>query len=310
MFSTWSFAARGHAAAWPALAGGGASLDAVEAAARVVESDPDVDSVGYGGLPDAAGDMSLDGCVMLSPERCGSVCAVRRHLHVVSLARRVMEDTPHVMLAGPDADDFADDLGMPEQDLLAPEARARWERWRRDPQVVDQSLDRGYAPPRPIDTGAGGRLFAPDEPGGHDTVSVLALDGAGHLAGSCSTSGTPFKSPGRVGDSPIIGHGLYVDPGVGAAAATGTGEMVMGLCSSFHVVEEMRRGATPNEAVRAALERIPTSFTIEPHHQVAIIALHRDGRRAAAALHDGFKSVVTDEAGTRVEDPDVVVLPR
>ena len=184
------FGAAANTAARPALAAGGAALDAVEAVCRHVELDPAVDSVGWCGLPDRDGAMSLDGCVMLDPARVGSVCAYTHAPHPVSAARRVMEASPHVMLVGAGADAFAREEGLPAGEVLSDSARAAHASWR----------------------AAGG-----GPPSAHDTVAALALDDSGALAGACSTSGMSWKLPGRVGDSPIPGHGLYVAPGVGAA---------------------------------------------------------------------------------------------
>lgn len=320
IISTWSFSSRGNDTAWPMLASGGSALDAVEACCATVDAAPDVDSVGYGGLPDASGRVSLDGCIMLSPARCGSACALRHHLHPVSVARRVMERTSHVMLAGMDADEFADLQGLPRCELLSPEAKAAWETWSTKPTVIDQSRDRLVAGLRPIDGGPGadGRLFAANAPRAsgsedrwkhHDTIGTLAIDSHGTLAGACSTSGMPYKVPGRVGDSPIIGHGLYVDPTAGAATATGAGELVMGVCGSFLAVELMRQGRSPIEALVATLERIRSSYELQPHHQVAMIALRPDGAWAAAALRPGFRVAVRDDAGSRVLEPDATLLP-
>ena len=180
---------------------------------------------------------------------------------------------------------------------------------------------------RPTDTGSGGQLFGsehakPPAPAdlrqaadesrwdGHDTIGTLALDGAGTLAGACSTSGTPFKLPGRVGDSPIIGHGLYVDTasGGGAATATGTGELIMAVCASFLVVESMRRGASPLEAIRVALERITSRAALKPHHQVALLALDHAGGWASGALRPGFLCSVRDRDGSRVVEPNFVLV--
>lgn len=330
--STWSFGLRANEDAWPHLAAG-RTLDAVEAACAYADRAPDIDSVGYGGLPDAGGRVSLDGCVMLSPARCGSVAGLRTHLHPVSVARRVMERTPHVMLVGADADAFASREGFPAAELLSPEARATYEKWLREGGVVDQSRDSGlsaakgigFDPLRPVDRrhGGDGRLFGggdtPPEPGSlpadearwrhHDTIGCLALGMDGALAGGCSTSGTPFKVPGRVGDSPIIGHGLYVDPRAGAATATGTGELIMGICGAFLVVESMRRGATALEAVREATRRIAESYALEQHHQAAFLAMAPDGSFASAALRPGYRTSVRDAAGARAVDPDFVAIP-
>ena len=309
--STWSFSTRGNASAWAALSAGGDPLDAVLEACRVAEEDPGVDSVGFGGLPDAAGRVSLDGCVMRSPAECGSACGLRRHLHPARVARLVMERTPHVMLVGEAADEFADLHGEPARELVSDGARESWERWRAAPPTLDeaaaQARDRAL---RPVDTGkpGAGALFGMHSGNearwhDHDTIGSLALGADGRLAGACSTSGMPWKVPGRVGDSPIIGHGLYVDPEVGAATATGTGELIMGVCGAFLAVEEMRRGATPLEAARAVVERIGRSYRIEPHHQTAFVVLGRDGTMGAAALRAGFLVAVRAPAGERLEPP-------
>ena len=319
--STWSFGLRANDAAWPHVAAGRA-LDAVEAACAWADAAPDVDSVGFGGLPDASGRVSLDGCVMLSPARCGSVAGLRSHLHPVSVARRVMERTPHVMLVGADADAFADAQGIPRSELLADSARASFEKWRAEGGTLDQSRDGpsrtlGFDPLRPVDRrhGDDGRLFGGGLPADearwrhHDTIGCIALDAAGTLAGGCSTSGTPFKVPGRVGDSPIIGHGLYVDPSVGAATATGTGELIMGVCGAFLVVEAMRRGATPAEATREAITRLAHAYEVQPHHQAVFLAMAPNGEFAAAALRPGYRTSVRDAAGSRAVEPDFVAIP-
>ncbi|MDA0803191.1 MAG: isoaspartyl peptidase/L-asparaginase [Planctomycetota bacterium] len=328
LLSTWSFSVAGAKLAWPTLAavgaGAGGERDcALEACLQVcgeAERDPRVDSVGYGGLPDASGRVSLDGAVMESPSRCGSVCGLRRHLHPVRVAASVMRSTRHVMLAGDDADRFASQHGHLEAELLSPEARAKWEAWRSDPHAVDQSRDQAAAAGRPTDGGNGAifgasgmsDLLAEVVTTGelrwreHDTVGVLTRDSGGRLAGACSTSGTPFKVPGRVGDSPIIGSGLFVDPGAGAATGTGTGELIMGVCGAHLAVEEMRRGAGPTEAIIEVLRRVDRSYSILPHHQVAMIAIHADGRWGSAALRKGFLAVIHDEAGCRTVEPEYV----
>jgi N4-(beta-N-acetylglucosaminyl)-L-asparaginase len=315
IISTWSFGQRGNAAAWPELSRGGSALDAVERACIAVEEDEEVDSVGFGGLPDASGEVSLDASIMLSPVKCGSVTYVRRYLSVASIARRVMERTEHVMLSGEGAEHFAREQGFIERTLLSDGARKKWIEWKNDParSKRDRSRDSGRGL-RPVDAGGSGALFGLSGSRGearwshgHDTIGTLAIDASGVLAGACSTSGTPFKTPGRVGDSPIIGHGLYVLPGVGAATATGTGERIMGTCGSFLIVECMRRGAMPIEAVREALARVNESFAIRPADQVAYLALAPDGSFAAGALRGGFKAAVRDAARDVVIDPDFVL---
>lgn len=304
MLATWSFSSNGCSLAWPNLHSGGDSLDAVCTAAREAEANSKVDSVGFGGLPDVIGRMSLDACVMMSPEKCGSVCAVSRHLHVTDLARLVMERTSHVMLVGEGADSFADSLGIPQTELLSDEARRAWERWRsgeRATRPTDQGVDSGklFSSPSPI-----GEKHIP-----HDTIGVLAIDTRGVMAGACSTSGMPFKLSGRVGDSPIPGHGIYVDPEGGGAVATGTGEFVMGVSGSFLAVECMRRGSTPLEAVREVLERIERRHKPLPHQQVGIIALAPDGRWSAGALCSGFAVTIADASGIQSVAPEWILRP-
>jgi isoaspartyl peptidase/L-asparaginase-like protein (Ntn-hydrolase superfamily) len=229
----------------------------------------------------------------------------------VSIARRIMESTPHIMLAAEGAEAFASATGFAPAELLSPSAAAAWRRWKAAPHTVDQSADRGSMSLRPVDRGRGGQLFQHDEEarrGGHDTIGVLAIDGRGIMAGACSTSGTPYKLPGRVGDSPIIGHGLYVDPPAGGATATGTGELIMGVCGSFLAVEQMRRGASPREAAITVLHRIAESLTLRPDHQVAVLTLRPDGAWAGAALHPGFKASISTTEGHRIADPDDVLL--
>ncbi len=312
LLSTWSFGLRGHAVAWPPLASGGSSVDAVETVCRVVEADEEVDSVARGGLPDEEGQVTVDACIMLAPNRCGSVAAMRRCLHPTSVARQVMEAGRHVMLVGSGAERFAAVCGIPESDLLTPAAEKSWRRWQQTPAPIDQSRDRALRrPPRPIDTAGDGRLFERHEEEDrwkhHDTIGAIALDGHGVLAGACSTSGAPFKQAGRVGDSPIIGHGLYVDPEVGAAVATGSGELIMGVCGSFLAVEAMRRGGTPLGALLEVLERIQRAFDLRPEHQVALIALSSVGRWASAALRPGFRTSLTTAERNEIIEPDAVL---
>ena len=300
LLSTWSFSQRGAAEAWPMLMDGAVALDAAERICVVAELDPTVDSVGYGGLPDRSGAVTLDGCVMLDPARCGGVCAIERHGHPVSLARLVMDHTSHVLLAGPGADRFADEHGVPAAELLAPEAAERFEAWKRDPKLVDPSRDSSL---RPVDDGEGGPLF------GHDTVGVLACDQHGTLAGACSTSGLAYKRPGRVGDSPIIGHGLYVDPEVGAATATGTGEIISGMCTTALIIESMRRGAAPKEAIAEMLQRTFDRFTLRAGDQVGVIAVASDGTWSSGALRSGYRTVRADAAGIQLHVPEIVIDP-
>jgi len=294
LLSTWSFAERGHDAAWPALAAGGSALDAVLAVCDACERDEGVDSVGYGGLPDADGRVTLDACVMLAPDRVGAVAALSRHLPAAAIARAVMERTEHVLLAGEGADRFADEQGFAPTSLLAPAAAERFARRlarRSGGGAGVTPAEDDEASLRPVDHGRG-RLF-----GHHDTICSLAVDASGTLAGATSTSGMPWKRPGRVGDSPIPGHGLFVDPRFGAAAATGTGELAMGACASFLVVELLRAGYPPTDALAGCLGRIDEEFTLRPKDQLGMIALTPNGDWAAAALRPGFRVVHSEGAG-------------
>ena len=275
-----------------------------------------MDSVGYGGLPDASGTMSLDAMVMRGPSESGAVCCVQRHLEVTRLARLVMECTPHMMLAGEAADRFASGQGISESDLLAPSARSMWFDWSRSGRGLHRLPEVGL---RPNDAGADapGALFSITPPNSndeerwkhHDTIGVLARSPDGRCAGSCSTSGVPFKLPGRVGDSPMIGQGLYVDPDVGMAVCTGEGELIMGTCAAHVAVESLRRGASPAEAACDVLERIDRAFQLEKHHQVGIIVCDPEGAHCTAAMRDGFRSVVGDSLGARVEEPQFILHP-
>ncbi len=301
--ATWNFGPTATVAAWDVLQKNHPSLDAVEAGCVAVEDDPQVHTVGLGGLPDRSGQPSLDGSIMAGPNRCGSVSFVRRFNHPVSLARCVMEKTDHRMLSGQGAEAFAEAMGFEPQNLLTDSAQKRWETWSKDhPQAVTDPtcawVNRANLEQEP----------AADPNAYHDTVGVLSLDRHGRLAGACSTSGLPFKVPGRVGDSPIIGSGLYVHPEHGAAVATGTGELVMGLCSTFAAVHAMRLGSPPLEALAAALAEIIRHHDLEPHHQVGMIALRPDGTWASASLREGFSVAVTDKQGTRLTDPQQTML--
>jgi len=291
----------GNTPAMAAMRAGASALDAVEIAATAVENDPGINSVGVGGLPDASGRVSLDGCIMTDPNRCGSVAFIRNYANPVSLARRVMEKTIHVMLVGAGAEEFAAREGFVRAELLTEYARGEWEKWRSDPRNLEREKYKGWIPPVNVEEKARSGSPSHDAHWPHDTVSILAIDAQGRLAGACSTSGMAFKVAGRVGDSPIIGHGLYVDHRVGAAAATGNGELVMGTCASFLAVEQMRRGATPLEAAVGALERIKDRFELHPDHQVAMIVMEKDGGWASAAIKPGFHHTISDEQGTRVE---------
>jgi len=279
--STWDFGVGANQAAWKVLAAGGSALDAVEAGARWAESDLCNPTVGRCGNPDRDGVLTLDASIMAGDGRCGSVAALSDILHPVSVARRVMEQTPHVMLVGEGAQQFAVQQGFERRRLLTPQAEHAWREWLKTER---------YAPQ--INAERRGR---PGDKDNHDTLGILAIDGTGHMAGACTTSGMAFKMHGRVGDSPVIGAGLYVDNDVGAATASGMGEEMIRNAASFLVVELMRQGRSPADACREAIERVvhkrpEASRTL----QVCFLAMDRNGDVGAYALHRGFVYAVCD----------------
>ncbi|WP_332641089.1 N(4)-(beta-N-acetylglucosaminyl)-L-asparaginase [Brevundimonas sp.] len=292
MVSTWDFGAAANAAGWAARQAGGSALDMVEAGGRVAEADESNSSVGLGGLPDRDGRVTLDACVMTWAGDIGAVCALEDVVHAVSVARRVMERTPHTMLVGPGARSFAVDQGFETQDLLTPRAEAAWREW----------LKTANYAPRPNSENTDWRSM-PGGPGNHDTIGLLAIGADQRMAGACTTSGMAFKMRGRVGDSPIIGAGLYVDDEVGGATATGVGEDVVRVAGGHSVVEAMRHGLDPAAACRAVIERLARLRGAKvAASQVALLALDKSGRAGAFALQPGFTFAVTDAAGrTRIE---------
>jgi len=274
--STWSHGLAANEAAWAILAQQGRALDAVEAGVRVSEADPNVDSVGLGGLPDRDGHVTLDACIMNERGECGSVACLEQIKHPTSVARLVMERTPHVMLVGEGALRFAREQGFAAEDLLTPRAKAAWEEWRKQHGVTS--------------------------PPSHDTIGMVAVDAEGRLGGACTTSGLAFKMHGRVGDSPLIGAGLYVDNEVGAACATGLGEAVIRILGSFLIVELMRGGLTPAEACREAVARLVTRTPDDGSLQVGFLAIDKHGDIGACSVRPGFQYAVHDAKGNALHD--------
>ncbi|MYB69390.1 MAG: N(4)-(beta-N-acetylglucosaminyl)-L-asparaginase [Gemmatimonadetes bacterium] len=273
--STWAFGKIANEQSLRIAEQGGSVLDAVERGIHVAEADASNASVGLGGIPNAQGVVQLDACIMDGEgQRAGSVAAIEGILHPISVARRVMDETKHVMLVGEGAREFALEQGFASVDLLTEERRKAWEEWREK-----QGLRRAQSS-RAADN--------------HDTIALLGLDGEGRIAGGCSTSGWGYKLPGRVGDSPIIGSGLYVDGGVGAAGATGLGENVMRYCATFLVVEYIRQGLHPEEACVETIRRI---IALDPRPveelHLNFVALDKQGRFGAAGTNEGFQYAVT-----------------
>jgi N4-(beta-N-acetylglucosaminyl)-L-asparaginase len=291
VISTWDDGIAANQAAWEVLKKGGAALDAAEAGVMVTESSQNC-CVGLGGNPDRDGIVTLDACIMDHKFNCGSVAALERIKHPISVARRVMEKTPHVMLVGEGAQQFAVAQGFPlEPSQLSPDAEKAYKEWLKTSQ---------YKPIINIENSGNRKTGPVGGPQNHDTIALLALDATGNLSGSCTTSGMGFKMRGRVGDSPIIGSGLYVDNEVGAAAATGQGEDVIRMAGAHTVVELMRQGLSPMAACRAAVERVARIKGAQAKDiQVCFIAVNNQGVTGAYALQKGFSYALCNAADQR-----------
>jgi isoaspartyl peptidase/L-asparaginase-like protein (Ntn-hydrolase superfamily) len=262
---------------WEVLRTGGSILDAVEKGVGVVESDRGNRSVGLGGFPDRDGFTTLDACIQDHDSRAGSVAFVQKFEHPISIARAVMEKTPHVMLVGEGAEQWALQNGFTAIDVpMAEDAKEAWEKWKRD-NSYDPATD-------------------------HDTIGMVGIDAAGRMAGSCTTSGLAWKIHGRVGDSPIIGAGLFVDGEVGAACATGTGELVIRVAGSHSVVELMRQGVEPEEACHQVIDRIIRKHPGLTGHQVGLLALRKDGAHGAWSIYEGFNYALRTPDGEVLKD--------
>ena len=280
ILSTWNHGIPANVDAWAKLKETGSLLDAVEAGVRNTELDMENLSVGLQGLPDREGITTLDASIMLGDGSCGTVAFVRQVKHPISLARAVMEKTPHVMLAGEGARQFAIAQGFPmEKEKLSPKAQVEYDKWK----VTSQ-----YKPVINIEN--------------HDTIGMIGLDASGKLAGSCTTSGLAYKMHGRIGDSPIIGAGLFVDDEVGAATATGLGESIIRICGSFLIVELMRQGRSPQEACEEAVRRLVAKNKNIKDIQAGFLAINKDGEVGAYAVHPGFNFAQATESGNVLID--------
>ena len=241
------------------------ALDAAVAGVAIEEENPKNTTVGYGGAPDRTGKVTLDACVMNHLGDCGSVVAVENIVNVARLAKDVMEKTPHVMLSGKGAEEFAISQGYKKTDLLTDQSKKEWEEWLKD---------QDYRPIINIEN--------------HDTIGMLCIDKNNNLSGACTTSGLAYKMKGRVGDSPIIGSGLFIDNKIGGAVATGLGEEVVKTVGSFLVVELMRQGLSPQEACEKAVKRIVSNNSQENKFQVAYIAMNKKGEVGSYCIEPGF----------------------
>jgi N4-(beta-N-acetylglucosaminyl)-L-asparaginase len=291
VISTWDAGIEANKGAWKILSTGGRALDAVEAGVMVTEASQSC-CVGLGANPDRDGFVTLDACIMDEFFNCGSVAFLERIKHPVSVARRVMEKTPHVMLVGSGAQEFAIAEGFPlEEQKLSPDAEKAYNNWLKTSE---------YKPIINIENKSNHGPFAPAqwESGefNHDTIGMVAMDANGNLSGSCTTSGMGFKMRGRLGDSPIIGAGLFVDNEVGACTATGQGEDVIRIAGSHTVIELMRQGLSPEAACKKAIERIVKIKREKAKDiQVAFIALNKKGVTGAYAIHKGFSYALKTE---------------
>jgi len=268
VISTWNFGLKANAAAASVFGEGKKAVDMVEAAGREMESDLTELSIGLGGLPDREGHTTLDACIMNHEGKAGSVCFLEKIMHPVSVARAIMEKTPHVILVGEGAQQFATENGFPKDNYINPAAEKAWKEW-----LVKSE----YKPVINIEN--------------HDTIGILAQDADGDLSGACTTSGLAFKMRGRVGDSPIIGSGLYVDNEIGAATATGLGETILRSCSSFLIVELMRQGLSPQAACEEAIHRlvkINDGILKVQDYQACFLACNTSGEVGAFSVHPGF----------------------
>jgi N4-(beta-N-acetylglucosaminyl)-L-asparaginase len=289
--STWAPNIKANKAAWEILSRGGTALDAVEAGVMVPEADPTDNSVGYGGLPDRDGKVTLDACIMNHLGQCGSVMYLEHIMHPVKVARLVMEQTPHVQLVGNGALKFALSKGFKKQNLLTPASEKAWKEWLKtsnyDPNRSVKELEEKIRKEKQNNEPWPVALL------NHDTIGMVALDANGNLSGACTTSGMAFKMKGRVGDSPIIGAGLFVDNEVGAATATGLGEEVVKICGAHTVVEMMRNGASPADACKEAVRRmIKNNGDKAKDLQVGFLAINKKGEYGGYSMMKNFTIAV------------------
>lgn len=284
IISTWNHGLDANIAAAKVLLQNGSVVDAVEQGVWVPEADPKNMSVGLGGLPDREGHVTLDACIMGPDGNAGSVCFLEHIVHPISVARLVMDKTPHVMLSGEGALQFALENGFKKENLLTDAAKRAWEKWLResnyDPQPNWENKPNEF----------------------HDTIGLLAVDSDGAIAGACTTSGLGFKMRGRVGDSPIIGAGLFVDNEIGAATSTGMGELVMKTLGSFLVVELMRHGKSPQQACEEAVRRIVKKLPDHKKYQIGYLAVNKQGETGAYSLKPGFNYALYQDGENSLVD--------
>ena len=278
VISTWNHGIAANKEAMRILNSGGKAIDAVEFGVRIPEADPECTSVGYGGLPDREGKVTLDACIMDETGNCGSVSFLEHIKHPISVARKVMDKTPHVMLSGNGALKFALEEGFKKENLLTEKAKEKWNEWLKNSE---------YKPIINIEN--------------HDTIGLLALDKNGDVSGACTTSGLSWKMHGRVGDSPVIGAGMFVDNEVGGCCATGVGEAVLKTLGSFLVVELMKQGASPQEACEEAISRIIKNQKYKDM-QIGYLAINKQGEHGAYAVHPWFNYALYQNGENKMID--------
>jgi len=293
VLSTWAPNVAANAEAWKVLSKSGRAVDAVEAGVQVPEGDANDQSVGYGGLPDRDGKVTLDACIMDDLGNCGAVMFLEGIMHPIKVARLVMEKTPHVQLVGEGALQFALSNGFKIENLLTAQSKKAWDEWIKkaeyDPMTIPKLLEQNS-----LKDGNG-------QQHNHDTIGMIALDAAGNLSGACTTSGMAYKMRGRVGDSPIIGAGLYVDNEIGAATSTGVGEEVVRICGSHTVTELMRQGYKPEEACKKAVQRIISMRGNKAKElQIGFIAINKAGQFGGYSMQKGFTYAVQTKNGSKV----------
>jgi isoaspartyl peptidase/L-asparaginase-like protein (Ntn-hydrolase superfamily) len=282
MISTWNHGLDANKAGWEVLKTGGSSLDAVEAGARVTESDVKNRSVGIGGMPDREGHVTLDACIMDWEANCGSVGFLEGIAHPISVARHIMEHTPHVMLVGTGAKQYALKNGFDTIKTPLPEVKEEWKKWKKEQAAIAKKPQINHE--------------------NHDTIGLLAIDKDGRISGACTTSGWAYKLPGRLGDSPIIGAGLFIDQEVGGAVATGLGESIIRVAGAHTVVELMRHGRTPQEACKEAVDRLIRKHKDMTGLQCGFLAIDRFGNVGAYSVYNGFNYAYRDNSKEELID--------
>ena len=282
VLSTWVHGLEANRAAWEVLSKGGSAVDAVEKGVRVTEADLTNRSVGVGGRPDRDGHVTLDACIMDEKSRCGAVAFMEGISHPISVARAVMESTQHVMLVGEGAEKFAVENGFEQAKMPIPEVKKDWQEWKKENKDLFKKPTINHE--------------------NHDTIGMIAMDAKGNLSGACTTSGWAYKMHGRVGDSPIIGAGLFVDNEVGAATSTGLGEAIIRVSGSSMVVELMRHGFTPLDACKEVVNRIIKKHSDLSNLQCGFIAIDKKGNIGAYSVYAGFNYALKTSTEDKMVD--------